>query len=75
MLLVLVEQRGTLSEDRPMRTGEIETTREHIQSFTCGTLVITAQLFFNLEAPSAPNVETSLGIAEKTVAAIRAQCG
>lgn len=75
LLLVVVEQKGTLANDRPMRTGETTTTREHIESFGCGTIVVTAQLFFSLDTPGAPDASASLAIADDFVAGMREQCG
>ncbi len=75
LLLVVVEQQGTIANDRPMRTGETTTTREHIESFGCGTIVVTAQLFFSLDTPGAPDATASLAIADNFVAGMRDQCG
>lgn len=75
LLIVLVEQRGTLAVGRPMRTGETPTTREHIESFGCGNVVITAQLFFSLDGPAAPTATESLATSEALVANLREQCG
>lgn len=75
LLLVVVEQQGTIANDRPMRSGETTMTREHIESFGCGTIVVTAQLFFSLDTPGAPDAMASLAIADDFVAGMREQCG
>lgn len=72
--VVLIEQAGTIAAEPPMKVLESSGKRSHIATFACGTIVIQAQVYFDVEGGAAgSSTETGL-IAEDFVAGLRSQC-
>ena len=72
--VVLIEQQGTISTEPPVKTGEAAGTRMYLQTITCGTLVIQAQLYFQAGTGALPPESETAATAEAFIAGLRDQC-
>jgi hypothetical protein len=73
--VVLIEQQGTISAEPLLKTAETDGTRLHLQTFTCGSLVVQAQLYFQSDPNPLPPVSQTEDAATSFIEGLRQQCG
>ena len=72
--IVLIEQAGTISAEPPMKALESSGKRSHIVTFACGSIVIQAQVYFDVEGGAVGSPKETAAIAEGFVTGLRSQC-